>query len=50
MVISLMWIVAMRLIAGPMVWIGLVAVIGLLSYGQYNYAFFRFVRSPLLTF
>lgn len=34
MVISFIWIILMRWIAGPMVWLGMVAVVGLLSYGR----------------
>ncbi|GAU97770.1 hypothetical protein RvY_09007 [Ramazzottius varieornatus] len=34
-IISLAWIVVMRWVAGPMVWLGLAAVIGLLSYATF---------------
>ncbi|XP_055335159.1 choline transporter-like protein 2 isoform X2 [Paramacrobiotus metropolitanus] len=40
MVISFLWIVIMRWVAGPMVWLGMLAVLGLLSYAVY-YCFTR---------
>ncbi|OWA53451.1 Choline transporter-like protein 5 [Hypsibius exemplaris] len=35
MIISFIWIVIMRWVAGPMVWLGLLSVIGVLGYGTY---------------
>lgn len=37
MVVSLIFIAMMRWIAGPMVWLSILGVMGLLSYGELNF-------------
>lgn len=36
MVVSLIWIAMMRWIAAPLVWLSIIGVIALLSYGAYS--------------